>query len=46
MTQFADQVRTRLLLQLTKAVSRVLQKLLKSFDGTAIFAFLIPALSV
>ena len=41
--QFADQVRRRLTLQLTKGISRVLQKLCKYFKGTAISAFKIPA---
>ena len=43
MRQFADQVRIRLTLQLTKGISRVLQKLCKYFKGTAISAFKIPA---
>ena len=35
-TQFSDQVKMRLLSQLIKGISRVLQKLLKYFNGTAI----------
>ena len=35
-TQYADQVRMRLISQLTKSISRVLQKLLKYFNDTAI----------
>ena len=45
-TQFADQVRIRLISQLIKGISRVLQKLLSYFNGTAIFAFILPALLV
>ena len=44
--QFSDQVRIRLISQLSKGTSRVLQKLLKYFNGTAIFAFIILALLV
>ena len=46
MTHFADQVTIRLISQLIKGISRVLQKLVKYFNGTAIFAFMIPALLV
>ena len=46
MTKFADQVRIRLILQLIKGISRVLQKLLKYFNGTVISAFLISSLLV
>ena len=35
-TQFSDQVRMRLISQLIKGISRVLQKLLKYFNDTAI----------
>ena len=35
-TQFADQVKMRLTSQLIKGISRVLQKLLKYFNGTII----------
>ena len=35
-TQFADQVKTRLISQLIKGLSRVLQKLLNYFNGTII----------
>ena len=44
--QFSDQVRIRLISQLSKGSSRVLQKLHKYFNGTAIFAFIILALLV
>ena len=40
-TQCAGQVRIRLSSQLIKGISGVLQKLLKYFNGTAIFAFII-----
>ena len=43
-TQFADQVRIRLISQLIKGILRVLQKLLQYVNGTAIFAFVIPSL--
>ena len=46
MTHFADQVTIRLISQLIQGISRVLQKLVKYFNGTAIFAFMIPALLV
>ena len=46
MTQFSDQVRIKLISQLIKGIPRVLQKLLKYFNGTAISAFIIPALLV
>ena len=42
MTQFADQVRIRLILQLIKCISIVLQKLLKYFNDKAISAFKLP----
>ena len=45
-TQFADQVRIRLISQLTTDISKVLQKLLNYFNNTAIFASVIPALLV
>ena len=45
-TQFFDQVKIKLISQLIKVISRVLQKLFKYFNGTAIFAFIIPALLV
>ena len=35
--QFADQVRIRLISQLINDISRVLQRLLKYFNGTLIF---------
>ena len=42
MTQVGEHVKMRLILQLIKGISRVLQKLLKYFNGTAISAFIIP----
>ena len=45
-TPFSDQVRMRLILQLIKGVSRVIQNLLKYLNGTAIFAFIISPLLV
>ena len=45
MTQFADQVRIRLIPQLVKRISKVLQKLL-NFNGIVVFAFIIPSLLV
>ena len=44
MKEFSDQVRIRLTSQLIEVISRVLQKLLEYFNGTAIFAFIIPQL--
>ena len=44
MTQFSDQVRIILISGLMKSISRVLPKLLKYFDGTAISAFIVPVL--
>ena len=44
MKEFSDQVRLRLTSQLIEVISRVLQKLLEYFNGTAIFAFKIPQL--
>ena len=44
--QLVDQVRVRLILQLIKGISRVIQKLLKYFNGTAISAFTISSLLV
>ena len=41
-TQFADQVRIRLISQLIKGTSRNFQKLPKYFNGGAIFVFIIP----
>ena len=44
MTQVADHVRIRLISQLSKGISKVLQKLLKYFNGTAILtSFVLPA---
>ena len=45
-TQFADQVKVRLISELIKGISRVLLKLLKYFNGTAISAFITPSLLV
>ena len=42
MIQVADQVRIRLISQLIKGILKVLKKLPKYFNGTAIFAFIIP----
>ena len=39
----AGQVRIRLILQLIKSISKVLQKLLKYFNGTIILTFFLPA---
>ena len=45
--QFDDQVKIRLTSQLTNDISRVLQKLLKFFNGTIIStSFLLPAAGV
>ena len=42
-TQFSDQVRMRLDYQLIKGISRILQKLLKCLNGTAIsLSFVLP----
>ena len=46
MAQFADQVRIRLSLQLIKSISRIIQKLFKSFDGKVISLFRVPTLLV
>ena len=43
MKQFSDQVRIRLILKLIKGISRVLQKLLKYFNGTGISTFIVLA---
>ena len=42
----SDQVQIRLILQLIKSISRVLQKLRKYFNDTAIFAVIKPSLLV
>ena len=44
MMQFVYQVIKRLISQLIKDISKVLQKLVKYFNGTAIFAFIMPSL--
>ena len=47
MTQFADHVKISPTSQLIKGISRVLQKLLKYFDGTIISTlFILPSSSV
>lgn len=46
MTQFSDQVRTRLILRLIENILSVLEKLLRYFYGTTIFRFTAPLLSV
>ena len=46
MTHIADLVRIRPISQLIRGISRVLQKLLKSFDGTVITAPVMPSLLV
>ena len=43
MTQFADQVRMRLTLQLINGISGVLQKLLKCFNDTIILKSFVPS---
>ena len=45
-TQFADQVRMRLISQLINDISRVLQKLLKYFNGTTISTSFVPSAPV
>ena len=45
MTQFADNVKISSTLLLTKAISRVLQKLLKHFNGTIISTLSVRASS-
>ena len=46
MTQFADQVRSRVISQFISAISRVRQKLIKYFNGTTISSFKVPVLPV
>ena len=41
MIQLADQVKMKLISKLIKSISRVLQKLLKYFNGSTISAFMI-----
>ena len=41
MTQFADQVKMKLISKLIKSISRGLQNLLKYFNGSTISAFMI-----
>ena len=46
-TQSSDQVKRRLIAQLTNDISRALQKLVKDFSGTAISTFFVlPAAGV
>ena len=45
-TQFADQVRTRLISQLINSISRLCQKLLKYFHGTILSTFFVLLCSV
>ena len=45
-TQFVDQVKTRFISQLIKDISRVLQKLLRHFNGTVISTSFMLLLSV
>ena len=42
-TQFANQVRVRLISQLIKGISRFLQTLFRYFNVTAIFVFIVPS---
>ena len=44
--QFVDQVRIRLISQLLNDISKVLQKLMKYFNGTIILIFFVPSFSV
>ena len=46
MTQFADQVRSKVISQFIRAISRVLLKLIKYFNSTAISSFKVPILPV
>ena len=46
MTQFPEQFKSRVTSQFINCVSRVLQKLLKYFNGTTIFTFAVPGLLV
>ena len=46
-THFLDQVKSRLISQLINGISRVVQKLLKYFNGTAILtSFVLPPAGV
>ena len=44
MIQFHDHVKVRLILQLIKGISRILQKLLKYFNATAISTLILTGL--
>ena len=46
MTQVDEQVKIKLISQFIESISRVLQKLFKYFNDTAISAFIIPRLVV
>ena len=46
MTRFSYQFKSRVTSQFIGLISRVLQKLLKPFNGKTLFTFVIPALSV
>ena len=46
MTQFYDQLKSRVTSQFINGISRVLQELVKYFTGTTIFTFAIPELLV
>ena len=43
-TQFSHQFQSRVISQLIKGISRVLQKLLRYFNGTVISTFFLPLL--
>ena len=45
-THFADQVKMRLISQLIKGTSRVLQKLLKYFNGAIVLTSFVPAATI
>ena len=44
--QFSDQIKNKLISQLIKGISKVLQKLLRYFSGTIISSFFVPLFSV
>ena len=46
MTQFADEVRSRIVSQFLSDISRILLNLLKYFNDTVISTFRVPALPV
>ena len=43
-TQFSDEIKMRLISQLIKVISRVIQKLLRHLNGTAILTFCVLSL--